>query len=401
MRRIFILAISGAILVVFLTNINWQSVWDKFAVDISSTTPAAMPEAAAPYQSSVDYENAVMRAVEKVSPSVVSIIISKNLPVIEQCLFNIPPEFQPFFGDGQFSRPCQKGTKLQEVGGGSGFIVSLEGLIITNKHVVSDKEAIYAVLTNDGKKYEAKVVARDPVQDLALIQITKPVVSDLPVVRLGNSDSVRLGQSVIAIGNALSEFRNTVSIGIISGLSRSITASGGGQSEFLEGLIQTDAGINPGNSGGPLVNLRGEVIGMNVAIASGAENIGFAIPINRAKHDIESFKASGKIQVPYLGVRYLNITEEMAKKEKLPVEKGIIVKGNQGEPAVIKDSPAAKAGIKAEDIILSVNGEAVNLENSLAAIIQKYKVGDILKLKIIREEKEIEVLVKLEERKFN
>ncbi len=221
----------------------------------------------------------------------VAITISKNVPIIEQCPYNpfsdLPPEFQQFFGQNlQFYQPCQKGTKLQEVGGGSGFIISADGLILTNKHVVQDTAAEYTVFTNDGKKYSAKVLARDPNIDIAVIKIS---ASNLPTIKLGDSDSIQVGQTAIAIGNALGEFRNTVNVGVVSGLSRNITASGGGGlTETIYNVIQTDASINPGNSGGPLLNLRGEVMGINTAIAQNAQSIGFAIPINQVKEIISN-----------------------------------------------------------------------------------------------------------------
>jgi len=239
----------------------------------------------------VDYEAQVINAVKAVSPAVVAITVSKNVPIIEQCPFNpfpdLPPEFQQFFGQNlQFYRPCQKGTKLQEVGGGSGFIISQDGLIITNKHVVQDETAQYTVFTNDGKKYSAEVLARDPNIDIAVIKID---ALGLPTVKLGDSDSIQVGQTAIAIGNALGEFRNTVNVGVVSGLSRDITASGGGLTETIYNVIQTDASINRGNSGGPLLNLKGKVIGINTAIAQNAQSIGFAIPVNQVRGIISAF----------------------------------------------------------------------------------------------------------------
>ncbi len=355
----------------------------------------------APYQSSDSHEQAVIGAVKQASPAVVSIIISKDVPIIEQCPYspfsNLPPEFQQFFGFGsdQFYQPCQKGTQKQEVGGGSGFIISSDGLILTNKHVVSEKNASYTVLTNDGKKYDAKVLAQDPATDLAVVKINQ---TGLPTVKLGDSDSVQLGQTAIAIGNALGEFRNTVSVGVISGLARTITASGAGISETIEGVFQTDAAINAGNSGGPLLNLKGEVIGINTAMVSGAQNIGFAIPINKAKRDIDSVKTTGKIISPYLGVRYLLITPDLVKKEKLSVENGALVRGGKNEPAVIKNSPAGKAGIQAEDVIVSVGGVKIDQNNSLASLVQKYKVGDKINLKVLRNGKELFFEITLEEK---
>ncbi|MBI2037248.1 MAG: trypsin-like peptidase domain-containing protein [Candidatus Liptonbacteria bacterium] len=362
--------------------------------------PAAPGAAAEPYRPAADYEERVVKAVENASPAVVSIVISKNVPIIEQCPFDpfedLPPEFREFFGGGrEFSKPCQKGTRLQEVGGGSGFIVSADGLIVTNKHVVLDTKAEYTVFTNDGKKYAAKVLARDPVLDIALIKIDAANLSTVP---LGDSDSLRLGQTAIAIGNALGEFRNTVSVGVVSGLSRTITAGDGGSfSETIRGVLQTDAAINPGNSGGPLLNLKGEVIGINTAVVSGAQNIGFAIPVNQAKRAIESVKRTGKIAVPYLGVRYLLVTEELAEKEKLPVSYGALLRGGDDGPAIVKDSPAARDGLLAEDIVIKVNDQRVDRDHDLALLIQRYNVDDVVTLTVLRDGKELAYHIRLEE----
>jgi len=348
------------------------------------------------YAPQVSYEQAVIDAVKESSPSVVSIIITKNLPVYEQQWID------PFGGLGvpgfEIPQYVQKGTKQQEVGGGSGFIVSEDGLILTNKHVVIDKTAEYTVFTNEGQKFSAKVLSRDPVQDLAIIKIDSS--EKFKAIKLGDSSKIQIGQSSIAIGNALGEFRNTVSVGVISGLGRTISASGqGGFSETLEDIIQTDAAINSGNSGGPLLNLKGEVIGINTAMAQGAEAIGFAIPINNAKRDIEQVSQGNKIVYPFLGVRYVLITEQIKEENKLPVDYGAwIRKGNNGEPAVTKNSAADKAGIEAEDIILEFNGEKITPNNSMAKIITKYSAGDKITLKVLRKTDELSIEVILGER---
>ena len=386
----------------------FDDVWNFLKSGFSSTATSTIEKntdtkkEVSLYKPAIDYENAVVGAVEQASPSVVSIVISKDLPIIEQCPGNnpfsdLPPEFQDFFGGGfDFSVPCQKGIKNQEVGGGSGFIVSEDGLVVTNKHVVLDTKAEYTVLTNDGKKYKAKVLARDATKDFAVIKID---AKGLKPATLGNSDGVKLGQTAIAIGNALGEFRNTVSVGVISGLSRNITASGGGGFvEKIEGLIQTDAAINQGNSGGPLLNLKGEVIGINTAVASGAQNIGFTIPINQVKRAIQSVKDTGSIKSPYIGVRYLMLTEEIAKKQKLSIQEGALVRGTQDGPAVIFDSPADKAGLKAEDIITEVNGEKLTAEKTLGSVIQKYNIGEMVTLKVYRGKDAMELSVILKER---
>lgn len=370
--------------------------------------------AAQHYTPQTTQEEKVIRAVKNVSPSVVSIIITKDVPVFEQYYTNpFPdfPEFKQFFGEPffEFGVPNlrQKGTEKKEIGGGTGFIVSKDGLILTNSHVVSDKKADYTVFTNKGKKYKAKVLARDPVRDLAVVKIEAK--ESLPVVKLGDSDKLQIGQTVIAIGNALGEFRNTVSVGVISGLGRRVTASGGTSIETLENVIQTDAAINPGNSGGPLLNLKGEVIGINFAMAQSAENIGFAIPINRAKEDIKQVETSGKIVYPYLGIWYWNINSDLQKQMDLPIDHGAwITRWNRDQyghwykmekSPIVAGSAADKAGLKENDIILELNGEKITPKNSLANIIMKYKPGDKVTLKILRKGKEKTITVTLGERK--
>lgn len=348
------------------------------------------------YAPATAQEESVINAVKSASPAVVSIIISKDVPILEQ--FYTTPF--PLFPEFQIPQFRQEGTQRQEVGGGTGFIISEDGLILTNKHVVSDAEAFYTVLMNDGNKYSAKVLALDPTQDLALIKVDG--VTSLPKVLLGDSETLQIGQTVITIGNALGEFRNTVSVGVVSGLGRTITASGGGVSETIEDVIQTDAAINSGNSGGPLLNLKGQVIGINTAMVSGAQNIGFAIPINKAKRDIEQVGDSGKITYPFLGVRYVIINDAIKESSNLSVNYGAWIKqGENGEPAVSQDSPAQAAGIKGGDIILEFNGEKITTENSLAETIIKYIPGDRVELKILREGKEFTVFVTLAERSGN
>lgn len=349
-------------------------------------------------------EELVVSVVAQASPAVVSVVATKDVPVVERFFvdpFGDDPFFKQFFGDeGQGLRVPQlrqKGTQKQEVSSGTGFLVSADGLILTNKHVVADTAAEYTVLFNDGKKKPAKVLARDPVQDLAVLRIEG---SGYPSLRFGDSSGVKIGQTAIAIGNALGEFRNTISVGVISGLQRSIVAEGGlSGPETLQELMQTDAAINPGNSGGPLLNLRGEVIGINTAVARGAENIGFAIPINKAVRDLENVKAHGKIIYPFLGVRYVIITPEIVEKEKLGKDYGALVLKGDNDPAVVPASPAEKAGIKERDIILEFNGERVDMEHALSFLIQKRQVGDGVIIKVFRDGKEIEVKVVLEERK--
>lgn len=353
------------------------------------------------YEPQLQDEKLVIDAVKNASPSVVSIIVTKDLPVLEQYYIDPfeglrDPFGNDFFAPFRVPQYREKGTEKREIGGGTGFVISQDGLILTNKHVVADTEADYTVLTNDGDRLEATVLARDPIQDLAVIKIEK---IGLPALSLGNSDTIQIGQSVIAIGNALGEFRNTVSIGVISGLKRTITAIGGGVSETIDEVIQTDAAINPGNSGGPLLNLKGEVIGINTAIAEGAENIGFAIPINKAKRDIEQVRTRGKITYPFLGVRYVLINRQIQETNKLSVDYGaLIIRGERPEDlAVVPESPADKAGLGENDIILEVDGVKVNQENTLAKLIQNHSVGDIITLKVLSKGQERTIRVVLGE----
>ncbi len=358
------------------------------------------------YQPQTSQEEKIIQAVKDVSPAVVSIIVFKDVPIIEQRFFGQPfgfliPEYY------------QKGTEKKEVGGGTGFIVSEDGMILTNKHVVVNEEAEYTVFTNDGKKFLAKVLARDQFQDIAIIQVVQGGKVDqvgdfvpvkFPTVRFGDSENLQIGQSVIAIGNALGEFKNTVSVGVVSGLGRTITASGGGEMETLENIIQTDAAINQGNSGGPLLNLKGEVIGINTAMVLDAQSIGFAIPINRAQRDIEQVKASGKIVYPFLGIHYVLIDEEIQKERNLSVDYGAWItswykQNNQWvlskDLAIVSGSVADKVGLKENDIVLEFDGNKITTENSLGKIIDKYNPGDNVVLKILRDkdEKIIEVVL--------
>jgi serine protease Do len=319
----------------------------------------------------LEESSAVIDATKKISPAVVS-ILSKT-------------DIQNFFGQ-----------VYEQKGGGTGFIITSDGLILTNKHVVSDEKAEYTVFTADGKDYSAKVMALDAYNDLAVVKIE---ATGLPVVELGDSDKLESGQWVIAIGNALAEFQNSVTVGVISAKDRQITASGGGASEQLTGLLQTDAAINSGNSGGPLVNLKGQVVGINTAVASDAQNIGFAIPINSAKKAIDSIKKTGKIVRPYMGVRTVNITKELAKANNLSVDHGALVYPGSGvsEFAVAPSSPADKAGIVQNDIILSINGEEINENTPVTQIVQKYNPGDEVELTILHKGKESKVKLTLGE----
>ena len=318
----------------------------------------------------LEESSAVSDAVKKVSPAVVSISSKQNITDVF-------------------------GRTLEQTGGGTGFIITSDGLIATNKHVVSDANAKYTVYTSDGKEYEAKVKALDSLNDFAVLKIE---ATGLPVVDLGDSDNVDVGQWVIAIGNALGEFQNTVTVGVVSAKDRKITASGGGESEQLSGLIQTDAAVNSGNSGGPLTNLKGQVVGITTATAENAQSLGFAIPINVVKKAIDSIKKTGTIERPMIGVRYVLISKEIAKANSLSINHGAwILRGtNVSDVAVIPGSPADKAGLKENDIITKINGEEITEDNSLTKILQKYNVGDSIDLTVLRQGKEENVKLTLE-----
>ena len=334
-------------------------------------------------------ENTVVSAVKKANPAVVSIIITKDVPKYEVSYEQTNP-FGDFFGfpDTFFQTPTyrQNGTEKKQIGGGSGFLISADGLIVTNRHVVSDTSAEYTVFLNNGKKYTAKILARDPVLDVAIAKITPSGLETLPYLELGDSDTLEVGQSVVAIGNALGEFKNTVSAGVVSGLSRSLIAGdNAGNSEQLDKVIQTDAAINPGNSGGPLLDLSGKVVGINVAVVQGSENIGFALPINSVKNVISSVRKTGKIIRPYVGIRYIPITPELKSKNNLSVDYGILVQrgSSANQLAVVPGSPADKAGIVENDIILEVNGQKINNETNFATLIRGKNIGETLVLKIL------------------
>ena len=324
-------------------------------------------------------DSLVPRIVKKVLPAVVSVTASKMLPALDH--------------------PTIIDKKKINVGGGSGFIISSDGTVITNRHVVADPEAEYVVIVDEEKKYPAKVLARDPINDVAILKIEE---KNLPTIILGDSSRLELGKTVIAIGNVLGTFQNTVSVGVISGLSREITAGDAitKQTAKLRGLIQTDAAINPGNSGGPLIDMQSKAIGINAAMVFMAENIGFALPINNAKKDLADLKKYGRIYQPFLGLRYVLLNKDLQEKFKLPVDYGALV---VSEPipeggAVVPHSAAAKAGIKEGDVILEAKNEKVTEKNPIEDVLQKCRVNQIVVLKALRNNKKIEFKVTLTER---
>lgn len=345
-------------------------------------------------------DSAVIDVASKSSPAVVSIMISKNVSASQNNQNLLEPFFgAPFGNENGGSRTEGGNTQKQVVGSGSGFLITTDGLVLTNKHVIEDKQAEYTVIMSDLKQYPVKILAEDPVRDAAVIKIEG---NKFPILPLGNSDSIQIGQTVIAIGDSLGEFSNSVSRGIVSGLKRNVNAiSGFGDTERLTNIIQTDAAINLGNSGGPLLDINGNVIGINVAKAQGAENIGFALPINQVKRIIDQVENGNKVSVAYLGVRYVVVDSLVKTQAKLPVEYGALVtRGDKfTDLAVIPGSPADLAGIVENDIILEINGEKITTNNQLGDIVTRFSVGDNMTLKIWHKGQTNEVQVTLQELK--
>lgn len=346
-------------------------------------------------------ESAIIEVAGKSSPAVVSIVISKNISTFQEDQGLLDPFFGLPLGNGGSGGSQTDGqtTQRQIVGNGSGFLITSDGYILTNKHVISDEQAQYLVVLEDGGQYPVQILAKDPMRDVAILKING---GNFPFLELGNSDSIKIGQTVIAIGDSLGEFSNSVSRGIVSGLRRNVNAvSGFGDTERLTNIIQTDAAINLGNSGGPLLDVDGKVVGINVAIAQGAENIAFALPINQVKRLIDEVEKGIKISVPYLGIRYIVIDDIVKNQAKLPVDYGVLVtRGNKfTDLAVIPGSPADLAGIVENDIILEINNEKLTKNNQLGDIVAKYKVGDNINLKIWHKGQEKEISVILEELK--
>ena len=315
-------------------------------------------------------EGSIADVVSKVSDSVVSIVTSTT-------------------GRDYYGRTYESGAA------GTGVIVSSDGYILTNKHVAGDAKTITVVL-HDGTTYNnARLVAVDPLNDIAFIKVDD--VSDLKAASLGDSKTITAGQQVVAIGNALGQYQNSVTSGIISGTGRSLTATDGSgtMSERLSDMIQTDAAINSGNSGGPLINAAGEVIGINTATSASGENVGFAIPIASVKGMLSQLIESGKAERAYVGVYSVDITPDYAKENNLPVTTGTYIYSSQAYSAILSGSPAAKAGLHDKDIITAVNGVKIGAAGSLSTLIGEYKPGDIVSLTVIRDSKEMGIKVEL------
>lgn len=391
--------ITVVLLLTFFVGTASGFIGFALASKLSQNKPGSIPQKIEQLFS--DEENTVINVVKKTNPAVVSIEISQevsaNLPQ--------PSFFDDFFG---FTLPPpapeqnpksgkKEETTLRRVGGGSGFLIQADGLIVTNKHVVNNEKAVYTVVLSDGQKFPATVVAKDPVLDVALLKID---AKDLPTLSLGDSENLQIGQTVIAIGYTLAEFGNTVTKGVVSGIGRRVEAGDGlGGNEVLDEAIQTDAAINPGNSGGPLLDLSGKVVGINTAVSEQGQLVGFAIPINTVKKTIESVQKTGKIVRPWLGVRYIPVTPLLAETNKLSVTYGVLIQRGetQNDLAIIPGSPADKAGLLENDIILEIDGKKLEDKDSLVKEVSKHNVGDEISLKVLSKGKEKQVKVKLGE----
>lgn len=378
LQRILILSALALLLIggtvsAGILGLNWQYVNQLLRVPKGSTGLSIPSDKI----KVVEEENVITEVVERVSPSVVTVGIQQTRSVGD--IF----EFNPFDPSEGSSR---RSTIEQDIG--SGFVITADGLIVTNKHVVSVPNAKYRVITKDNKTYDVVKIYRDPDNDLAIVKIN-PSGEILKPIEMGDSDKIKVGQMAIAIGTALGEFRNTVTVGVISGVGRGITAGGpfDGGAEKLDNVIQTDAAINPGNSGGPLLNSAGQVIGVNTAVSAEGQGIGFALPINVVKEAVNNFNTTGQFNRPFMGVEYRMVTRQIAVLNEIPEGAYIM--------DVVGNSPAERAGIEPEDIITKIAGEKVTESNDLARIIGKKKVGDKIGITVWRNEKEVDLSLTL------
>jgi S1-C subfamily serine protease len=324
-------------------------------------------------------ENVVTSVAEKVSPAVVTVSYKRETPVMERYFLD------PF---GMFGgRRATGEVDTEQVDIGSGFIVDKSGLVVTNKHVVSQGvPSDYKIVLKDDSEHQVEKIWRDPVNDLAILKISG---EEFDAIEMGDSDKLKVGNFVVAIGTALGEFRHTVTTGVVSGLGRGITAGDGFTgAEKLDNVIQTDAAINPGNSGGPLLNSVGQVIGVNVAVSAGANNIGFALPINVVKESLDNFNTTGQFDRPFFGVRYQLISKEQGILNNVPAGAYVV--------EVVKDSSADKAGIVKGDIITKFDGKEMKDDKTgLAGLLGKKKIGDKVEVEVYRDKELKKILVEL------
>lgn len=359
-------------------GVNWNTIntylkLPTFSLPSFGKAPQLLPQPPEKVRVSVE-ESVIIDAVDHVSPSVVTVGITKTTR--GQDMF----EFDPFDPFTPFRKQQGQPQKLeQDIG--SGFIIDRDGLIVTNKHVVSDTDAKYRIITKDDKSFDVQKIYRDPTNDLAILKVN---ATGLQPIEMGDSDKIKVGQLAIAIGTALGQFRQTVTVGVVSGVGRGITAGGPfeGSAERLDNVIQTDAAINPGNSGGPLLNSAGQVVGVNVAVSAQGQNIGFALPINVVKDAVKNFEQTGSFNRPYLGIRYKTISKDIAILNDVPEGAYII--------DLLPGSPAAKAGLKQGDIITKIDDTRLSAENAeLARAVSHKKVGETVALTVYRDGREL------------
>jgi serine protease Do len=358
MKRLIGLA---AVLIFILVGFFY--ITDRFSIDIAPKNKA--PEVEKSKVKVLSEESVVIEAVEKVGPSVVTIVETPSAQ--SQNIQNIGP-----FSIFGFEDTPQQDNEPKSIG--SGFVATSDGLIVTNKHVVSDTNAKYQIMTSTDKKYDVIKIYRDPLNDVAIL---KTNATGLKPVELGDSSNLKVGQFVIAIGSALGEFRNSVTTGVISGLGRGITAGSAlqGFAEKLDNVIQTDAAINPGNSGGPLLNSSSEVIGVNTAVSAEGQNIGFALPVNAIKESLDTFNKGGQFDRAFMGVSYVVLNPEIASLNELAA--GAYVEN------IVPGSPAEKAGLKKGDIITEVNGKKIEKDKfELSQAVSEKRAGDFVTLKV-------------------
>lgn len=375
MRRLVIIVV---ILIALLGIIRYAQEYLPQLQESATGNKIALPQPN-PNVTVTEQEKTVINVVKESTPSVVTVAATSN----QQDLFN--DEQDPF---GFFGPPQENNNEPQNIG--SGFIISQDGFIVTNKHVVSDTETSYSVVTSDKKRYTVDKIYRDPLNDIAIVKIN-PGTDHLKPLTLGDSSKLQVGQTVIAIGTPLGEFNNTVTTGVISGLGRGITAGSPyeGFAERLDNVIQTDAAINPGNSGGPLLDSSGQVIGVDTAVSQSGQNIGFALPINVIKESLNNFNNTGQFNRPFLGVSYRMITPIIAKRNNVP--EGAYVE------SVVSGSSAAQAGLQDGDIITEFDGKKVSGENTeLSQFIATKKVGDTVKLRVYRDGKYLDITATLQ-----
>jgi serine protease Do len=339
----------------------------------------------------LEEERATIAVVEDVAPAVVSIVIEKeraDVLAFDDYGYDF---YAPFLAEDLYTE--EELHEFVEIGGGTGFFVTQDGYIVTNKHVISDEGAVFTVLTNDGRTLDATVVATHPFEDLAVLDVEG---EGYPTVTLEDSGNIFIGQTVIAIGYSLSEFQNTVTKGVVSGLNRSLLAGDYLNEVFIDNAIQTDAAINPGNSGGPLVNLHGEVVGVNTAISSEGYGIGFAIPVSSVERVIDDVLAYGYVRHPWLGVQYLQLDSLYSEEFGFEVTEGAYVFGD-GTSGVFEGSPADLGGIQNGDVILRIDGVDVTQANTLSDIVATYQPEDIVTLTILREGAVFDLFIELGE----